>query len=86
MAEIFDMGHGEVLEADEPFFYGPEPEFCEPESESFCRAARNSPAKNIDRELFDRIKTEMVMRIYGVSPEKARLIIASAAKADEDDD
>ena len=35
--------------------------------------------EKLDRALFDKVKTDMVMRIYGVSPEKARQIIASAA-------
>lgn len=81
MAEIIDMGHGEVLDVGEFFFHEHRPD---PDSPYYASLSATSPKFN--RELLDRIKTEMVMRIYGVSPEKAQLIIASAAKADEDDD
>lgn len=42
------------------------------------RSVRAAGAK-AHSELFEKIKTEMVMRIYGVSPEKALQIIASAS-------
>ena len=45
-----------------------------------------SSPESIDRDFFDKIKTDMVMRIYGVSPEKARQIIASAAMPTDDED
>ncbi len=47
---------------------------CGKASRSECAADANAR-----RELFKKVKTDMVMRIYGVSPEKARKIIASAA-------
>lgn len=81
MAEIIDMGHGEFLDVGEFFFHEHRPDL---DSHYYASLSGTSPKFN--RELLDRIKTEMVMRIYGVSPEKAQLIIASAAKAVEDDD
>ena len=51
----------------------------------------NSPCVNQrhgerNEALFERVKVKMVMRIHGVSPEKAREIIAARAMASEGHD